>query len=182
MVAAGHTCLLPANHHLSDDAFPAANDGHHAHPGLPGAHLFPKQSFPGAQVGYLFYSIYLYLCIIYFTSFVGILLLFISRFYFHFSSKCCFLHCLCNMCFINKELQKQIQNHLTDLSLFCVCQVRCCHCRCGPPIFCCRGSQFNGQGGTQSPAVHVEPADVPVLSDSDNNLPHHTLPSMPRPS
>lgn len=137
---------------------------------------FPKAKFPWSP-GWI--SI---LSIIYFTTFVGILLLFVSWFYFHFSGKCCFLHCLYKMCFIKKELQKQIQNHLTDLSLFCVCQVWCCHCRCGPPIFCCRGSQFNGQGGTQSPAVHVEPAYVPVLSDSDNDLPHHTLPSRPRPS
>ncbi len=54
MVAAGHTHLLPANHHLSGDALPAADDGHHTHPGLPGVHLFPKQSLPGAQVGHLF--------------------------------------------------------------------------------------------------------------------------------
>lgn len=69
----------------------------------------------------------------------------------------------------------------TDLSLFCVCQVWCCPCGRSPPLFCCHGSHFNGQGGTQSPPVHVQPADVPVLSDSDHDLPHHSLPSRPHP-
>ncbi len=55
MVAAGHTHLLQANPHLNGDAFPAADDGHHAHPGLHGAHLFQKQSRPGTQVGHPFY-------------------------------------------------------------------------------------------------------------------------------
>lgn len=48
MVAAGHTRLLPANHHLSGDAFPAADDRHYTYSGLPAAHLFSKQHLPEA--------------------------------------------------------------------------------------------------------------------------------------
>lgn len=70
----------------------------------------------------------------------------------------------------------------TDPSSFCVCQVWCCHCGCGPPLFCCRGSLFNGQGRTEGPALHIQHADVPVRTDSDHELPYHTLPSRPRPS
>lgn len=55
MVGAGHTHLLPANPHRSGDAFPAADDRHHTHPGLPGDHLFQIQCPPGAQVGHLLY-------------------------------------------------------------------------------------------------------------------------------
>lgn len=53
MVAAGHTHLLQTNSHLGRDAFPAADDRHHAHPGLPGAHLCQEQSVDRGQVGFL---------------------------------------------------------------------------------------------------------------------------------
>lgn len=51
MVATGHTHLLQTNPDLSGDAFPAADDGHHAHAGLPGDHLLQKQHVSAARVG-----------------------------------------------------------------------------------------------------------------------------------
>lgn len=57
-----------------------------------------------------------------------------------------------------------------------VCQVRGRHCGRSPPPLCCHGSLFDGQGRTQSSAVHLQPVDVCGLSDPDYDLPQ------PRPS
>ena len=47
----GHSHVLPANHHLRDDAFPAAADRYHSNTGLSAVHFIHKQGSSGSRVG-----------------------------------------------------------------------------------------------------------------------------------